>query len=59
MIDYIIKLDKKLVAAFVSENSRGTKNTIKLAEKQGVPVIEIKYKVINNEVILEGENNSL
>jgi hypothetical protein len=59
MIDYIIKLDKKLVVAFVSENSRGTKNTIKLAEKRGVPVIEIKYKVINNEVILEGENSSL
>ena len=35
------------------------KNTIKLAEKQGVPVIEIKYKVINNEAILEGENSSL
>ena len=59
MIDYIIKLDKKLVVAFVSENSRGTKNTIKLAEKQGVPVIEIRYKAINNEVILEGENSSL
>lgn len=59
MIDYIIKLDKKLVVAFVSENSRGTKNTITLAGKEGIPVIEIKYKVINNEVILEGENSSL
>ena len=59
MIDYIIKLDKKLVVAFVSENSRGTKNTITLAGKEGIPVIKIKYKVINNEVILEGENSSL
>ena len=59
MIDYIFALDKKLLVAFVSENSRGTKNTITLARKERIPVIEIKYKVINNEVILEGENSSL
>ncbi len=43
MIDYITCFSDKLVVAFVSPNSKGTKNTIKLAQKNNIPVITTEY----------------
>lgn len=45
MIDYISRYPNKLVLAFVSPNSKGTKNTIELAKRNNIEVIEIPYEV--------------
>lgn len=44
MVDYISAFPRSTVLAFVSENSRGTKNTVGLAKKKNIPVIEIPYR---------------
>ena len=43
MIDYITCFENKMVVAFVSPNSKGTKQTISLAEKNKIPVIVTAY----------------
>ena len=43
MIDYITCFNEKLVVAFVSPNSKGTRNTISLAQKNDIPVIITEY----------------
>ena len=45
MINYLSSFDNKLVIAFVSPNSKGTRNTIALARKLKINVIEIAYEV--------------
>ena len=44
MIDYISQDKNSLVVAFVSPNSRGTKGTVAMAKKVGIPTIEIPYE---------------
>lgn len=51
MIDYI-KNYNAIVIAFISKDSVGTKNTVKLAKANNIPVIEIPYEVINETVEL-------
>lgn len=43
MVDYIDGFSKKAVVAFTSPNSVGTRNTIALAKRKGIPVIEVPY----------------
>lgn len=43
MIDYIAEFENKIVIAFTSPNTKGTKNTIALAEKANIRVIETEY----------------
>ena len=59
MIDYIKTDESNLVVAFVSPNSVGTKNTIKLAKAANLEVYEIPYN-INEESyeLYEGINRS-
>ena len=52
MIDYIKQFESKLVIAFASNNSIGTKNTIKLAKKENIPIIEVNYEITSNPVSL-------
>ena len=46
MIDYIKEYNSLLIA-FVSDNTKGTKNTISLAKKDNIPVFEIRYKIVD------------
>ena len=43
MIDYIAEFENKIVIAFTSPNTKGTKNTIALAKKANIRVIETEY----------------
>lgn len=43
MIEYIKNFDNRIVVAFTSENTVGTRNTITLAKKANIPVMEIPY----------------
>lgn len=45
MIDYIAEFESKIVIAFTSPNTKGTKNTIALAKKANIRVIETEYNV--------------
>lgn len=45
MIDYIAEFENKIVIAFTSPNTKGTKNTIALAKKANIRVIETGYNV--------------
>lgn len=45
MVDYISGFKNKIVIAFVSENTKGTRNTIALAKKANIRVIEKEYVV--------------
>lgn len=45
MIDYITCFNERLVVAFVSSKSKGTKHTIRLAQKNGIPVIVTEYAI--------------
>lgn len=45
MIDYIAEFENKIVIAFTSPNTKGTKNTIALAKKANIRVIETEYNV--------------
>ena len=49
MIDYINGFENKMVVAFVSPNSKGTKQTVRLAQKNSIPLIINEYKGRNNE----------
>ena len=43
MVDYISGFKNKIVIAFVSANTKGTRNTIALAKKANILVIEKEY----------------
>lgn len=43
MIDYICGFANKYVVAFISLNSKGTKQTVALAKRKGIPVIQTDY----------------
>lgn len=45
MIDYIAAYENKIVIAFTSPNTKCTKNTIALAKKANIHVIETKYNI--------------
>ena len=45
MIEYLSSFDNKLVIAFIGPNSKGTRNTIALARKLKIDVIEVTYEV--------------
>ena len=45
MVDYISGFEHKIVIAFVSANTKGTRNTIALAKKANISVIEKEYYV--------------
>ena len=47
MIDYISVFEHKIVIAFTSANTKGTKNTIELAMKANISVVEKEYVVSN------------
>lgn len=51
MINYI-KNYNSIVVAFISKDSIGTKNTVKLAKANNIPTIEIPYEVIDETVEL-------
>ena len=57
MIDYINCFENKMVVAFVSPNSKGTKQTISLAEKNKIPVIITEYGTL--EIIENKKHNNL
>ena len=48
MVDYISGFENKAVVAFVSANTKGTRNTITLARKANICVIEKEYTVSSN-----------
>lgn len=48
MVDYISSFKNKIVVAFISANTKGTRNTISLAKKANIHVIEKKYAISNN-----------
>ena len=43
MVDYISGFKNKIVIAFVSVNTKGTRNTIMLAKRENIRVIEKEY----------------
>lgn len=48
MVDYISGFKDKIAVAFISANTKGTRNTIALAKRANTRVIEKKYIVTNN-----------
>ena len=48
MIDYINNFENKLVVAFTTADTVGTRNTIKLAQKNNIPVVEIPYTAMHD-----------
>ena len=56
MIDYINEFENKIVVAFVSPNSKGTRNTISLAKKLNIEVVEIEYELneLDSFTLFEG-----
>ena len=53
MVDYITSFDNRIVVAFTNENTIGTRNTITLAKKANISVVEIPYapSFANNGVL--------
>lgn len=47
MVDYISDFENKIVIAFVSANTKGTRNTIAFAKRANIRVIEKKYAISN------------
>ncbi len=45
MVDYIGGFENKAVVAFVSANTKGTRNTITLAKKANIKVYRFEYEV--------------
>lgn len=43
MVDYLTTTENGLVVAFVSDNTRGTRNTIAQAQKSNIPTIVVHY----------------
>ena len=61
MVDYIDGFSKKAVVAFTSPNSVGTRNTIALAKRKGISVIETPYIPLSDtqKTVLEEVANCL
>lgn len=61
MVDYIDGFSKKAVVAFTSLNSVGTRNTIALAKRKGISVIETPYIPLSDtqKIVLEEVVNRL
>ena len=55
MVDYIKDSEERYVIAFTSDKTKGTRNTIKLAVKNGIEVFELDYRSFIE--IGENENN--
>lgn len=53
MIDYIKDYRDKAVLAFVSKNSIGTKYTVDMAKKNGIPTFIVEYEVETSEKALD------
>ena len=59
MIDYISGFENKLVVAFTTADTVGTKNTIKLAQKNDIPVVEIPYTPMHDNRAFAMELNGV
>ena len=59
MIDYISDFENKLVVAFTTADTVGTRNTIKLAQKNNIPVVEIPYTAMHDNRAFAMELNGV
>ena len=59
MIDYINNFENKLVVAFTTVDTVGTRNTIKLAQKNNIPVVEIPYTAMHDNRAFAMELNGV
>ena len=59
MIDYISEFENKLVVAFTTADTVGTRNTIKLAQKNNIPVVEIPYTAMHDNRAFAMELNGV
>ena len=59
MIDYINDFENKLVVAFTTADTVGTRNTIKLAQKNNIPVVEIPYTAMYDNRLFAMELNGI
>ena len=59
MIDYISGFENKLVVAFTTADTVGTRNTIKLAQKNNIPVVEIPYTAMHDNRVFAIELNGI
>lgn len=59
MIDYISGFENKLVAAFTTADTVGTRNTMMLARKNNIPVVEIPYVLMHDNRLFAMELNSI
>ena len=59
MIDYISGFENKLVVAFTTADTVGTRNTIKLAQKNNILVVEIPYTPMHDNRLFAMELNGI
>lgn len=59
MIDYISGFENNLVVAFTTVKTKGTRNTMTLAKKANVPVVEIPYVPMHDNRLLTMELNCI
>ena len=59
MIDYSKGFENQLVVAFTTANTVGTRNTIKLAHKNNIPVVEIPYAPMHDNRLFAMELNCI
>ncbi len=59
MIDYISGFENKLVVAFTTADTVGTRNTIKLAQKNNIPMVEIPYTAMHDNRVFAMELNGI
>ena len=53
MVDYITPFEERLVIAFLSKESRGTRHTVSLARERKIPVIEAHYEIRDGRCAME------
>lgn len=59
MIDYIGGFENKLVVAFTTADTVGTRNTINLAQKNNIPIVEIPYTAMHDNRAFAMELNNV
>ncbi len=59
MIDYINGFENKLVVAFTTAKTKGTRNTMRLAQKNNIPVVEIPYTAMYDNRLFAMELNCI
>ncbi len=59
MIDYISGFENKLVVAFTSINTVGTRNTMMLARKNNIPIVEIPFAPMHDNQLFAVELNCI